>query len=105
SSAASDVYKRQPMEDLKIDESWETYVMPSEVELLFDRELYGLVSEWFENVVREEDGRVRVNVTLPENEWCYGYILSFGPGVEVVKPLHLRQKIKEMATSIAAKNA
>lgn len=42
-----------------------------------------------------EKGRLQIKMTLPENEWLYGYILSYGSSVEVLEPAHLRTTIKE----------
>lgn len=35
-----------------------------------------------------------VTVTFPENEWVYGYILSYGCHAEVLAPIHIREIIK-----------
>lgn len=40
-----------------------------------------------------EDGTYLVNVTLPEDEWVYGYILSFGSYVKVLSPPHIQDII------------
>ncbi len=39
------------------------------------------------------DGSFSLEVSLPEGEWLYNYILSFGSLVEVVAPLHVRNII------------
>ncbi|MTI96587.1 MAG: YafY family transcriptional regulator [Firmicutes bacterium] len=41
-------------------------------------------------IERVDDGTLQVTVTFPEDEWVYGYILSFGPAVEVLAPAHVR---------------
>ncbi|MNJ70868.1 hypothetical protein D3C77_673570 [compost metagenome] len=40
-----------------------------------------------------EDGSYCVTVTYPEDEWVYGYIMSFGCFVEVLEPEHIREII------------
>ena len=45
-------------------------------------------------------GRLEVRVTLPEDSWLYGYLLSFGPGVEIVAPDTLRARVAELAAQI-----
>jgi predicted DNA-binding transcriptional regulator YafY len=46
------------------------------------------------------DGSFSLEVSLPEGEWLYNYILSFGSLVEVIAPVHIRniimQRIQEM---------
>ena len=35
-----------------------------------------------------------VNMSYPENEWLYGYIMSFGEYAEVLEPTYIRDIIK-----------
>lgn len=42
-----------------------------------------------------EDGNFLVRVDYPENEWLYGYILSFGSGATVLEPDSIREIVKE----------
>lgn len=46
-----------------------------------------------EMITRNGDGTVTVEVDFPEDEWVYGYILSYGSYVEVQEPGHIRQII------------
>lgn len=48
-----------------------------------------------EVIVKNEDGTFIVTLTFPEDEWVYGYILSFGCYVEVLEPLHIKEIIKD----------
>jgi predicted DNA-binding transcriptional regulator YafY len=41
------------------------------------------------------DGTYDVTVTFPEDEWVYGYIMSFGNRVEVLEPPHIRDIVRE----------
>lgn len=34
------------------------------------------------------------NMSYPENEWLYGYIMSFGEYAEVLEPTYIRDIIK-----------
>lgn len=45
-------------------------------------------------IQKHEDGCFTVTVTFPENEWVYGYILSYGCHAEVLAPIHIREIIK-----------
>jgi predicted DNA-binding transcriptional regulator YafY len=44
-----------------------------------------------ERITRNGDGTYDVMVTFPEDEWVYGYIMSFGSYVEVLEPEHIRK--------------
>ena len=48
-----------------------------------------------ESIIENENGHYQVTMEYPENEWLYGYILSFGPYVKVIEPLHIRNIIIE----------
>ncbi|MCL1807980.1 MAG: YafY family transcriptional regulator [Oscillospiraceae bacterium] len=42
-----------------------------------------------------EDGTLTLAVDLPEDEWIYSYILSFGSSVCVASPEHIRRGVEE----------
>lgn len=44
-------------------------------------------------IARNPDGTCDVATSFPEDEWVYGYILSFGRSVEVLEPLAVRESI------------
>lgn len=48
-----------------------------------------------EYIIHNQDGSYTVTATYPENEWVYGYVLSFGEFVEVIKPEYVREIIKQ----------
>jgi len=54
-------------------------------------------------ISKNDDGSLDLTVTMPENEWVYGYILSFGGGAEVMEPKHIREIIKASAKEILDK--
>jgi len=55
-----------------------------------------LYDDYDEEMIRDNgDGTYTVGLCYPEDDWVYGYILSFGPWVEVLAPLHLRRIIHE----------
>lgn len=75
-----------------------------ELELVFNAEMAGIVEECFgEEVVVLDDGEFMVKVMMPENNWLYGFLLSFGTGVEVINPPHLRRIIANIAEEIHKK--
>ncbi|MCG8471930.1 MAG: YafY family transcriptional regulator [Desulfobacterales bacterium] len=47
------------------------------------------------------DGTIMGFFPLPEDEWVYGWILSFGPLVEVLEPPHARHRVAEIAQGLA----
>jgi len=54
-------------------------------------------------ITNNNDGSYDLAVTIHEDEWVYGYILSLGRSVEVLEPEHIRKIIKTNATEIAKK--
>lgn len=46
-----------------------------------------------DKIIDNQDGTYDVSIELPENEWLYGYILSFGNSVEVIEPKYIRDII------------
>jgi len=62
------------------------------------------VFDWFDHPEKQTDGSHIVSANWGEDEWVYGFILSFGEHVEVLEPQHLRAIIKEKAEKIVARN-
>lgn len=63
--------------------------------------LYRLYDDFDESLLRQNpDGSISVEVSFPEDEWVYGYLLSFGPSVEIISPEHIRRIVKEKAEKI-----
>lgn len=56
-----------------------------------------------EYISKNDDGSYNLSVTIPEEEWIYGYILSFGSHAEVLEPEHIREIIKTHAKEILEK--
>jgi len=48
------------------------------------------------------DGSYTLSFDFPEDERVYGYILSFGPAVEVLSPPHIREIIAQKSKKIAS---
>ncbi len=46
------------------------------------------------------DGRLEVRAVFPEDQWLYGYLLSFGAGVEIVSPDALRRRMALLGREI-----
>ena len=52
------------------------------------------VYDEFQDAEKTADGDFIVNMSYPENEWLYGYIMSFGEYAEVLEPTYIRDIIK-----------
>ena len=62
---------------------------------------YRVYDEFFEeNIVKKENGNFEITIEIFENEWLYGYLLSFGEHLKVLKPARIREilakKIEKM---------
>ncbi len=66
------------------------------LELEISKEMAYRVYDEFESkeITKKEDGNFLVKVEYPENEWVYGYILSFGEYVKVLCPNRAKNFIK-----------
>jgi predicted DNA-binding transcriptional regulator YafY len=72
---------------------------PVSAMLRFRPELRVLVEDFFSyaDIRDDESGFLLVKLELPEDNWLYGMILSYGDGVEVISPAPLREKIAEIS--------
>jgi predicted DNA-binding transcriptional regulator YafY len=74
------------------------------LQLVFENEMQSIVTDWFGEAAEvQEDGRFMVNARLPEGNWLYGFILSFGNGVEVLDPPHIRRILAEISKAVYEK--
>jgi len=63
--------------------------------------LYRLYDDFDDEVIlRNSDGTCTVEVQFPEDEWVYGYLLSFGNYLEVLEPQHIRDIIAGRARKL-----
>jgi predicted DNA-binding transcriptional regulator YafY len=63
------------------------------------------IEDYFRDCPKEmdPDGNIILHLNMPENEWLYGMILSYGDMVEVLGPPHLRRVILEKSLRISKK--
>ena len=76
----------------------EAVAMPTvTLKLRFQPErLFRVYDDYHEELItRNPDGTYDVTVTLPEDDWVYGYVISFGDCVRVLEPPHVRDGIRE----------
>lgn len=86
--------------------NWETDTINlANLVMRFSQDIKVRVYDYFgeDQVKTEENGDIIVNVSYPEDEWVYSFILSFGEYVEVLEPVHIREIIQEKAKKISAK--
>jgi predicted DNA-binding transcriptional regulator YafY len=53
-----------------------------------------------EMLIDNGDGTFTVELEMFEDDWLYGYIMSFGTSVKVIAPEHIKKIIKEKAEKI-----
>ncbi|GAA0355436.1 helix-turn-helix transcriptional regulator [Bacillus horti] len=88
--------------DIPWQKEWNKPANQQKVVLRFHPKTHQLAEEWFgvEKLNKDKQGYYVVESLFPEDNWLYGFILSFGAGVEVLEPTHLRQKIKDIAKQV-----
>jgi predicted DNA-binding transcriptional regulator YafY len=90
-------FVRRPLESTKDEEPATPPKKNVTLKLRFQPEdLYRVYDDYDqERITRNADGTYDVTVTFPEDEWVYGYIMSFGDRVEVLEPPHIRDIVRE----------
>jgi predicted DNA-binding transcriptional regulator YafY len=74
---------------------------PPEMLLAFDPSAENAVMEWFGGAAETgADGRLLVRSRMPENNWLYGFLLSFGPVLEILEPKRIRDIVAGMAREV-----
>ncbi|AJH00383.1 transcriptional regulator [Clostridium beijerinckii] len=46
-----------------------------------------------ENITMNKDGSYSIDISIPEGEWIYNYLLSFGTMLEIIEPIDVRNEI------------
>ncbi|SPF37744.1 Helix-turn-helix, type 11 domain-containing protein [Candidatus Desulfosporosinus infrequens] len=54
-------------------------------------------------ITKNQDGSFTIATALPESEWLFGYILSFGTDIEVLTPQNIRAMIQNKLDEIIEK--
>ncbi len=92
------------LEQLDWEDPWSTSENMVSLQLVFEKEMQSIVTDWFGEAAEvQEDGRLMVNARFPEGNWLYGFILSFGNGVEVLDPPHIRRILGEISKAVYEK--
>lgn len=56
---------------------------------------FRVYDEFTDNVSKDNQGNLYVNIDLPDNDTLFSYILSFGDNVEILEPDYLQHSMKE----------
>lgn len=75
----------------------------TEIVVLFDKSMKYSIDDIFgvENYMVREDARIQVTFHMTVGGWLFGFLLGFGDKVEVLEPLYLRDKIRNIAENIS----
>ena len=65
--------------------------------------LYDTFDEQF--ISQNHDGSFDLTVQIPDEEWIYGYVLSFGGYAEVLEPEHIREEVRNRAKEVFEKHS
>ncbi|WP_366291056.1 YafY family protein [Paenibacillus sp. AN1007] len=90
------------LRDRPWQQEWSRPVNQIGITLKFHERARHLAEEWFgiENVLPDGNGYYVSQIAFPEDNWLYGFILGFGADVEVLEPLHIRDKVCQIAEQI-----
>lgn len=92
-----------PNGDFPWEGEWQNSYGLLALDLLFAPEMESIIEEYFDaEMVIQEDGRIMISICMPENNWMYGWLLSFGSMLEVVNPPHIRKQLADMAQEIVS---
>lgn len=81
-------YENEPPENRRKDVTLKLKIAPQMTYRIYD--------DFDEDqVAKHEDGSFTVTVTYPEDEWVYGFVLSFGEYIEVLEPERIRNVLRE----------
>ncbi|MBD5469155.1 MAG: YafY family transcriptional regulator [Lachnospiraceae bacterium] len=77
------------------------FPMPEEIGNLIDLELeftldvgYRLFDTLDDTAITKHENGYTVKLTLPENDWLYDFLMSFGSKVTIIRPNSIRQTLK-----------
>jgi predicted DNA-binding transcriptional regulator YafY len=92
-----EAFQRRTVASVKKEEAGVNLEKRVTIKLKFQPEaLYRLYDDYDdEKITKNPDGTCQTTVTFIEDEWVYGYILSFGSYVEVLEPPHVRDIIRQ----------
>lgn len=67
-----------------------------QMELRFTKKAAHRVYDMFgEHTVTDTGDYLTVKAVMPEDEWMYGFLMSFGDGLTVLSPVHLKNELRK----------
>jgi len=65
-----------------------------EMELSFTKKAAHRIYDVFdESMITEAEGRLIVKAAMPEDEWLYGFLMSFGDRLTILRPVYLQDEL------------
>ncbi|MPM71427.1 hypothetical protein SDC9_118392 [bioreactor metagenome] len=61
------------------------------------------VYDEFTEIEKQPDGYFHVTLMMPDNNWLYSYLLSFGAECEVLAPAKVRQRLQQIIRQLSEK--
>jgi len=91
--------KEKTFAEFEEENNWGKNLKPVKLTLKFQPRALLRVQDYFSKEQKQinDDGSITVNLTWPEDDWVYGFLLSFGDDVEVLEPAYIRNIISNMA--------
>ncbi len=76
------------------------------ISMRFDPKMRYRAVDYFssDQIEKQPDGSFIVRINFPEDEWVYGFLLSFGDSMEILEPVRIRELIAEKGRRIWEKN-
>lgn len=94
-TCSGEVFEKDVPEDICYESLNNTDKLVDLVFKVNEKMIYRIFDEFDqESIVKNADGSFTVTTKLPEDEWVYGYILSYGDYLEVLEPKHIREVVK-----------
>ncbi|PTY77852.1 transcriptional regulator [Heyndrickxia sporothermodurans] len=92
------VRKEIQIDDSPWDKEWYHPERTTELTLSFNSSDLALMEEMFgvENVIKGEKDQLLVTIDMPEDEGMYRFLFSLMDRIEVMKPEHVRRKLKNL---------
>ncbi|CAM4069715.1 helix-turn-helix transcriptional regulator [Lederbergia lenta] len=93
------------LENSPWDKEWYHPEKTVTLKIRFDHTFKPTMEEIFspERFVCFKDGICQIEIEMPEDNWMYGFLLSFMDEIEVMGPGHVRQKLKELSMKMMNK--
>lgn len=67
------------------------------MKLVFDTSVaFRLYDAFEDDVMTRQNEKIVVAMKLPESEWLYSFLLSFGEKITVLEPKKLKETIREL---------